>query len=233
MSTLFLDLETVPTTRPDFLERIRAAAQRELAERSERIAAEFKKAETIETKLRELREGAAARHEAMIRATALDGSVGEIIAIGFALDDDPVEVLARVPEEPEAELLREFFRRLPAPTVAAPVITGHNIEFDVRFLFQRCVVLGVNPPIPLAPEKVRTFCTMQAWAGRWNRDRWPSLDELCLALGIASPKASGVDGSKVFDLVKSGDFATLRAYCTADVEAVREVQRRLTFGGTL
>ncbi len=71
---------------------------------------------------------------------------------------------------------------------------------------------------------------MQAWAGRFNRDKWPSLDELCLALSIPSPKEGGVDGGKVFDLVKAGDFEKLRAYCAADVEAVRLIHRRLTFG---
>ena len=64
-------------------------------------------------------------------------------------------------------------------TLAVPIFVGHNVECDVCFLFQRCVVLGIRTPIPLSPEKVRTACTMQTWAARWNRDKWPSLDELC------------------------------------------------------
>ncbi len=230
MSTLYVDIETIPATDCETLHRIRAEAHLELMEKSQRIATEFKKAETIESKLKELRESAGSRLEEKIRATALDGGAGEVVAIGFAFDDAPVEVLTRRPEEPEAGLLKAFFERMPPPTQAAPVITGHNVEFDLRFLYQRTVVLGVTPPFQLAPEKVRSFCTMQAWAGRFCRDKWPSLDELCLALSIPSPKADGVDGGKVFDLVKAGDFEKLRAYCAADVESVRLIHRRLTFG---
>jgi predicted PolB exonuclease-like 3'-5' exonuclease len=210
--------------------RIRAATDLETLGREARIRAEFKKPETIEAKLAELRAGAAQRFDEAIRATALDGSLGEIIAIGFALDDVPAEALIRSLEGSERELIADFFGRLPAPAQASPVIVGHNIEFDVRFLWQRCVVLGLCPSLALtAEDRARTSCTMQTWAGRWNRDRWPSLHQLCLALGVPSPKADGVDGSQVFDLVRSGAMDRVRDYCRADVEAVRAVHRRLTF----
>ena len=59
---------------------------------------------------------------------------------------------------------------------------GHNIvSFDLRFLWQRCLVLGIRPPVPLPLEGRDGIVTdtMIEWAGRFARDRWPSLEDLC------------------------------------------------------
>lgn len=139
----------------------------------------------------------------------------------------------------EAELLTTFFE---AVTEAGevhhgrlPCFIGHNVrEFDLRFLFQRAVILGVRPPFHLPhdvrPGSDRVFDTMTAWAGWGGRI---SLDRLCTALNIPGKGSElggeDIDGSKVWDLYRDGRAEDVAIYCRADVERVRHVHRRLTF----
>ena len=115
-----------------------------------------------------------------------------------------------------------------------PTFIGHNIvSFDLRFLFQRAVLNGVLPPsiIPFnaRPWDTTVFDTMTAWAGVGNR---VSLDKLCSAFGIAkkgSEIGDDIDGSKVWDYVRTGRIADVVEYCKGDVERVRAIHRRMTF----
>ena len=111
-----------------------------------------------------------------------------------------------------------------------PFFIGHNITFDLKFIWQRCVILGICPnfSLPFTGRHASHFhCTMQAWAGYGGRI---SQDRLCKALGMPG-KADGIDGSKVWDCVKSGDTASVLAYNVNDVETVFELYRRQTFKG--
>jgi predicted PolB exonuclease-like 3'-5' exonuclease len=51
---------------------------------------------------------------------------------------------------------------------------------------------------------------------------------LCLALSIPTPKGD-LDGSKVWQYVQDGRHEEVAAYCRRDVEATRQVHRRMTF----
>jgi predicted PolB exonuclease-like 3'-5' exonuclease len=66
---------------------------------------------------------------------------------------------------------------------------------------------------------------MTQFAGHGNRI---SLDKLCLALSIPSPKGD-MDGSMVNQAVKDGRLLEVVEYCKRDVIATREVYRRMTF----
>ena len=66
---------------------------------------------------------------------------------------------------------------------------------------------------------------MIQFAGVGNRI---SLDKLCLALSIQSPKGE-IDGSKVAEYVAAGALDQVAEYCGKDVEAVRSVHRRMVF----
>lgn len=74
-------------------------------------------------------------------------------------------------------------------------------------------------------EANKVFDTMAHWAGVGNR---VSLEKLCIALSIESPK-TGLDGSKVAAAVAAGRLDDVAIYCAGDVEAVRRVFNRLTF----
>ena len=110
----------------------------------------------------------------------------------------------------------------------APVVVAHHAQFDIRYIWQRCVILGVQVPSwwpidarPWDNEKVQD--TMTAWAGHGNRI---GLDRLCKALGIPG-KPDDIDGSKVWDAIRDGRIADVAAYCDGDVERLRAVHRRI------
>jgi hypothetical protein len=218
---LVLDLETIPTDRAEVRDYIAATIS---------APAQMKKAETIAAW--EANDKPAAVEEAVAK-TGLDGSFGRICVIGWAVNDcEPMTVASA---DDEAYVLREFAMRL----VVSPsdrhmtTIIGHNVSaFDLRFLAQRFVVNGIKPPMVIARaaqakpwESDKVFDTMVQWAGVGGR---VSLDKLCLALSIPSPKGE-LDGSKVWQFVQDGRIAEVADYCKRDVEAARAIWRRMTF----
>lgn len=216
-----LDIETCPTDRADVRDYIAATIS---------APAQMKKAETIAAW--EANEKAAAVEEAVAK-TGLDGSFGRVCVIGWAIDDgEPMTVASA---EDEAYVLREFALRLvvpPSERHTSTVIGFNCASFDLRFLTQRFIVHGIKPPMVIARaaqakpwESEKVFDCMVQWAGVGNR---VSLDKLCLALGIPSPKGD-MDGSKVAQYVKDGRIDEVAAYCARDIVATRAAYRRMTF----
>ncbi len=236
---LYLDIETVPTQRPAIMAQMRAEA---LVECEAAIAAiappgNLKKAETIkvweeETKplvIAEKRANCESEFDAAYRKTALNGTLGEVAVVGFAVGDDEPDAVVRDMSKAHGEkaLLIHAFESLPT---GRPLVVGHNVvEFDLRFLFQRAMVNQVPFPPELKAamdakpwEGVRVYDTMTQWAGFKNR---VSLDNLCKAFGIQGK--GDIDGSKVWDYVKAGRISEIAEYCKNDVRMTREVYKRM------
>ncbi len=232
---IYLDIETIPGQAPGLLDQF----VKDVA-----APGQFKKPESIKEWLRDNAESAG---EEAWRKTSFDGAFGHIAVIGFAIGDDEPTVLYGEQygsHEVERDILGGFFAAIDAAaermlaggtrSSPAPIFIGHNVvEFDLRFLFQRAVMLGVRPPacIPFdaRPWDKTVFDTMIAWAGARNR---ASLDKLCKAFGIAdkgSEIGEEIDGSMVWDFVKEGRIADVAKYCAGDVERVRHIHKRLTF----
>jgi 3'-5' exonuclease len=221
MSNLFLDIETIPTDRADVRDYLAATVS---------APAQMKKAETI--KAWEENDKPAAVAEAVAK-TGLDGAFGRVCVIGWAWNDEPARTMYG--EKDEAALLLSFSDHLhaaPSDRFTTTVV-GHNAAgFDLRFLVQRYIVNGIRPPMAIARaaqakpwESEKVFDTMVQWAGVGGRI---SLDKLCLALSIPSPKGE-LDGSKVAEYVAAGRIEEVADYCEKDVEAARSVWRRMTF----
>lgn len=224
---VFLDIETVPSQTEGALEAIRQTI---------RPPAQYSKPESIQ---RWLDENADAEAEKQWRRTALDGAQGEVISVAFAVDDDEPLVYARHHEgtKSEADLLREVYAvltmEMQASNATPDSVTwcGHNAAgFDLPFLYKRSVVLGVRPSVNLRhdcpPWHPNIQDTMALWAGRTGT---VSLDALCRALSVPSPKAEGMDGSRVYDRWKAGDTDAITRYNVQDVEAARACYKRLAF----
>jgi len=222
MATIVFDLETLPSDDAGIIADIAAGIK---------PPGNLKKAETIEAWERDEKPGAVLE---AVKKTALDGTFGRICCIGFAVDDDAADV--RYGDE--AETITAFFAWL---TEAArisdyterqsAIFIGHNIlSFDLRFLWQRCVVNGIRPPafIPFnaKPWDGKVFDTMTAWNPA--REKSISLDKLCRALGVPSSKGD-LDGSKVAEYWHAGRHQEVADYCMADVEAVRQCHKRMVF----
>lgn len=222
-----LDLETIPTQAEGALEAIRQTV---------RPPGSYSKPESVQ---KWMDENASAEAEKQWRRTALDGGQGEVISVAFAVDDDAPLVYARHHEgtKSEADLLREVYAvltmEIQASNATPDSVTwcGHNVAgFDLPFLYKRSAVLGVRPSVNLRhdcpPWHPNVADVMFMWAGRTGTI---SLDALCRALGVPSPKAEGMDGSKVYDRWKAGDTDAITRYNVLDVEAARECFKRMTF----
>lgn len=101
-----------------------------------------------------------------------------------------------------------------------------------RIIWHRCLVNGVRLPFkfptPSAREGKDYGCTMLAWAGFGGR---VSLDALCHALGIPSPKDGGIDGAGVYDAWLAGEYKRIGSYNLRDTLATCEVWHRLQGAG--
>lgn len=218
MTYITLDLETLPTDRADVIEMLAASIK---------APGQYKKPESIaqwmaENQTRELDE--------LHRKTALDGAFGRVCCIGVAIDDE--EPGAFVGEE--KKMLTDFADYLDSlgGDKYTTLFIGHNVAaFDLRFLLQRYIVNGIKVPFLLRHaanakpwESEKVFDTMCQWAGVGNRI---SLDKLCMALNIATSKG-GITGATVYDEWLKGNIEGIADYCKRDVDATREVFRRMS-----
>jgi hypothetical protein len=224
MIEIFVDLETIPTSRADIQARCVANVA---------PPGNYKKAEAIDKWWYE--EGEAKKAEAVAR-TALDGTWGEVICIGLAVNDGPVEVFTRAMTE--ADLISTFGLMLQSKCRAVDphndmwqAVTrwiGHNItDFDLRFLWQRSKLLGVKLPfvLPMQRYDSHVFDTMQQWAG--YRDH-VSQKDLELAFGLTRHDPLPEGGADVFKAYQEGRLDDIKEHCRLDIENLRHIYRRLT-----
>lgn len=162
--------------------------------------------------------------DAYLAQTNFDGAFGRILCIGLAVNNEP----ARILEGDEKDILKKFWEE----AETADIFVGHNIfDFDMRFIYQRSIILEVIPSQDLSFARYRSrpiFDTMYEWS-KWNMYNKISLDVLTRAMGIKSPKEGEIDGSKVFDYFKAGKLEEIYEYCKADVDAVRAVYKKMIF----
>tara|TARA_R110002110_G_scaffold415850_1_gene657993 strand:+ start:23670 stop:24419 length:750 start_codon:yes stop_codon:yes gene_type:complete len=166
------------------------------------------------------------------RKTSFDGGAGELISIAWAVEDGEIIGVSRELGGSEKLMLASFFDLLSNELGRIkPFFIGQYIGgFDLKFLFHRAVILGVEPPFDLPFDGRHNkdyYCTQAAWAGYGGR---MSQDNLCKALGIEG-KPDDIDGSQVWDFVKTGNVKRVAEYNKDDVNKVRQIHKRLTFKG--
>jgi hypothetical protein len=224
---VFLDIETIPAQPEEATkEEIRSSIQ---------APATMKKAETIQ----EWHEGkgkyAGVKDEAVEKAyrdTSFNGAKGQVCSIAWIANG----VLDSVSTEGKSEedILRYFFGSISkSGRDRPPFFIGHYVAgFDLKFLFHRAIILGVNFSaianfkLPFDGRHGKDYyCTQAAWAGFNGKI---SQNNLCKALGIEG-KPGDIDGSKVWDFVKAGDIKRVEEYNRHDVETVEKIYNRLNF----
>lgn len=223
---IYLDIETIPSQRDDvyqmIVDTITPPGTLTKPESIAKWEAE-KKPDAIEQEWRK---------------TALSGTYGEIICMAWAIDDDDVNAVSRTLVDSEADMLRRFFDQL-APLVkmpgrpVVPTWIGHYIsEFDLRFIWQRCVVNRVRPTIRLPydakPWSDQIFDTKIEWGGL-RSNGYNSLHHVNVAMGYTGK--TDLDGSKVWDYIKAGRYSEVTQYCMDDVEDARHIHQRMIFKG--
>jgi hypothetical protein len=248
-----LDIETIPSQRQGLLDEIRASIadnfkapsdmtkERACAELGMTDANEIKftsKARALEMwahRFKFVKAEEVAQEE--YKKTCFDGAQGQICVIGLALDDAaPIAIYRDDWQDPDSEsgLIAEAFELIGdcyhPNSDRRPLFIGHYITgFDLRFLFQRAVILGIKPPsiIPFhaKPWDESVFDTMVKWAGNQGSIK---LDALCKALGVEG-KTEGVDGSMVWQMVQEGRIGEVADYCRDDIAATYRAYCRMTF----
>ena len=161
--------------------------------------------------------------ETYMRNTSFQGEFGRIFCIGYATDNEEAKCLSG----DEKQILKDFWELARDATL----FIGHNImEFDLRFIYKRSIIHQIKPTRDLSFARYRNepiFDTIKEWE-KWS-SQGASLHKLSIALGLASPKEEGIDGSKVYDYYLAGKQDEIIKYCIRDVEATREVYKRITF----
>lgn len=214
MTILYLDTETIASTRGDVATRI--------------AAKHFDPSDV---------EKAARRAAEALDETSLDPLFGELVCVSMAVDDGEPWTCVRDMRASGGEraLLQSVAQEIrdvqgDVPRGEGLSIVAHNAPFDHGFLRQRSLINAVDQPriIRDGADVVKPWdspwvCTMRMFRGD-PRGR-VSLDDLCFALGL--PGKDGVDGSKVGELVRAGRLADVAAYCAGDVRRVRSCFLRM------
>ena len=217
MINIFVDIETIPNQSPEYRAKVREGIK---------PPAQFKKQDSIDAWMAENAESAT---DEIVAKTSFDPAYGHIACIGFAVGDDSVHSLAAETVDCEATVLEGFFNVISA-TAGVHMVKwiGHYISgFDLRFLLNRAIVLGVKLPssmiLPrdIKPWSDQVFDTMTAWAGAKGTI---SQDNLAKALGLAGN--GDFDGSMVAEAWAKGEHDKIAAYCRDDVETVRAIYRK-------
>lgn len=229
MTKIFIDNETIPQ-QPEL------EAKAEIAKTIE-APATMKKPETIADWHNGDGKYAGVKLETIenaYRKTSFDGAKGELISVCFGTREDDLKVVYRELGGCEKQLLINVFAGITEMcsnhgSDTQPYFVGQYVAgFDLKFLFHRAIVLGINPgfKLPFYGRHGKDFyCTQQAWAGYNGR---MSQDNLCHALGIEG-KPDDIDGSKVWDFVKAGDVKRVAEYNKDDVVKNIQIYNRLNF----
>lgn len=214
---LYLDVETIPC---------QDVSKREALVASAKPPANYKKEETIAA----WREYNAAD---IIAKTSFDGGIGHICQISANIGDkwSNMTVTDIELEAGNLAVFANFLADCETYAGMPPVIVGHNVNaFDIRFIWQRAIVLGVNLPrwFPKDPKPWggETFDTMTAWAGQRGT---VSLDNLAKYLGLEGK--GGVNGSMVAQMWADGKHDEIAVYCMDDVKLVKAIHKRMMEAG--
>ena len=233
---VYFDIDTIPAQSPKAIASLKADADKEKL--TIKAPSNYKDPAKIEEYIAAKAAEIDASLEERYRKTSLDGALGQIVCIGYSIDDKPpITVYSDDWKGAEAEIIQKFYDGLKVhydpSSNQRPVFIGHNIvSFDLRFLLQRSIILGVKPPL-FIPFKAKpwddvVFDTMTAWAGVGNR---VSLAKLCdvFDLDAKGSEVGDIDGSKVWDFIQAGRIDDVATYCAGDVVRTRQIYKRINF----
>jgi len=163
------------------------------------------------------------------RRQALDPNAGSILSIGFKVEG--LDGWCGIADN-DTDLLTSFWKALDRcltlsfTTKKRPYFIGHNVPFDLEFIWKRSVILGVECLATIKPHGRHGsdfFDNMQQWAGFKGRI---SQDRLAGILGIEQ-KPSDITGANVFDHYQAGNIDRIKEYNIYDVETVEAIYNRI------
>ena len=213
----YIDIETIPDQREGAKERAGDLVKH---------PANMSKQETIDKW--EIEKKPALVDEAWLK-TSLNGAYGEIISAALAVGDGEIISVSRDLGGSEGDMLQTLFDCIGADNKTPPFYIEHNVTFDLKFIWQRSVILGIKPPFDInwqGRHGQHYFDNMQAWAGFRE---YIKQDLLCELLGIKSTLEFNMDGSQVWSEVEAGNISKVAEYNRDDVYKAREIYKKLNY----
>ncbi|WP_347989894.1 hypothetical protein [Methylomonas sp. AM2-LC] len=226
MATIFIDIQTIPLQDPQMIAHIT---------QSIKPPATYKNPDSIAKWYQENLHKEAERRYVQ---TALDGLYGEIFSIAWAIDDQEVIAFWRDDLSSERGLLQTFMdemAQLEDHTGQRRFIrqwVGHYISgFDLRFLWQRCVINRVKPsvviPLDAKPWDERVFDTHTVWNGSYPNQAQTDLQSLAQAFGLQDGSAK--KASSVYQDWLAGRYEAIADFNRQSVNQARNLYRRMHF----
>lgn len=210
---LFFDIETLPSTDKQVIERIAANIS---------PPGNIKKKESIDAWMEENYEQELKKE---IHKTGLNAAYGSVACIAFTTDS---LLCATTKEMDETQCIKSFYECIEE----YEVFSGHNIAgFDLKFLKQRSMILGIKPP-----KNILKAMNAKPWDDcikdimlMWDSDKnkMASLDLMCWWFGVKHDMPD-MDGSMVADVWYENPQKVID-YCIADVKAEREIYYKMMF----
>jgi len=162
------------------------------------------------------------------RKESLVSLKGRVICIGWAVGDDPVQLLADMDDE---KAIIEDFAALVWEDVGIKGVDwiGFNLRtFDLNWLRHRAYKYGLTQlaaSIPYLRYDKSVIDLREVWNGADYQGRG-TLAEIAAFMGLEG-KQDGMDGSKVFGLWQEEKLSEIVHYCAQDVELTRQLARRM------
>lgn len=201
MNKIFLDIETIPAHENDH--EVLREIHHKNSEKNSRVEKDFEK---------------------YLAQTSFDGGFGQIACISYAINNEQIQTLFG----DETKMLKKFWEVIKDINL----FIGFNImEFDLRFIYQRSIVLKVKPTRELNFARYRNdpiYDIMHEWK-KWNMTSSISLDTLAKILGLPTSKDGGIEGKDVAQAFKDGRIKEICDYCERDVELTRKIYKRMVF----
>jgi predicted PolB exonuclease-like 3'-5' exonuclease len=221
---LFFDIETVSQYKDLY----------EMPERDlkmwESYYDSFRKRVTDEEQLSRYKEGTQSYKGEVYRQTAaFFPEFGKVacLSMAFVTKDGKVkfESFSGEDEKKILEETRKVFNKIEPMGFS---LCGQNIKmFDIPFLGKRFVINGLKPPklFPThetKPWELKVVDTKDIWSfgNNWSIG---SLDLICTALDIDSPKNGDVKGDSVTTNYWEGNHQEIKEYCEKDVKALVDI----------
>lgn len=214
MNPLFLDIETLPSSNPEVISKIKEGVKAPANYKDPELIKKYIEEKTAET----------------VAKTGLDGAYGSIACIGWKHGDD-CKLWTTTPYMTEKEVIKDFYKAVEDSTYKTDSFCGHNIfNFDLPFLKHRSMILGIKPPqIMINAFNAKLWesiiqDTMYIWTG--SSTKYIGLDTLCWIFGIEGKV--DFDGSMVADAWYK-DPQKVLDYCASDVQRTYEVYKKMAF----
>ena len=212
---LFFDIETLPTTDKKVIERI-AALIKPPAKYTKKESIDAWMAENYELELKE-----------KIHATGMQAAYGSVACIAAKFGEYE---FCTEEDMDEKDSILSFYGWI--DNTKSDTFSGHNIAgFDLKFLKQRSMILGIKPP-----KSILKAMNAKPWDDcikdimlMWDSDKnkMASLEMMCWWFGVKHGMPD-MDGSMVAETWPV-DPQKVIDYCICDVKAEREIYYKMMF----